>query len=165
MWSNSTALARLDPMLERQLAVGYDPMLLSGIVLAGANTGDGAEGDDGLLTAAEVSWLDLEGVRLAVLSACQTGRGTPAAGEGTLGLVRGFRLAGARSVVASLWKVDDKATALLMERFYEGLLDRKLEPAAALRAAALAVRDHADTAGTRPFAAPRYWAAFVAYGR
>jgi CHAT domain-containing protein len=140
-------------------------MLLAGVVLAGASTGDGGSGDDGLLTAAEASWLNLKGVRLAVLSACETGRGTVAAGEGTLGLVRGFRLAGAEHVVASLWKVDDDATALLMERFYEGYLDRKLEPAAALREAAIAVRDHADADGKRRYAKPRYWAAFVAYGK
>jgi CHAT domain-containing protein/tetratricopeptide (TPR) repeat protein len=157
--------AAFDATLERQVAVGIDPMLLAGVALAGADVGDGGSGDDGLLTAAEVSWLDLEGVRLAVLSACETGRGTPAAGEGTLGLVRGFRLAGARSVVASLWKVDDAATTLLMERFYDAFLDRKLAPCAALREAARTVRAFTDAGGNKPFAAPRYWAAFVAYGR
>ncbi|MCK6460166.1 MAG: CHAT domain-containing protein, partial [Planctomycetes bacterium] len=156
--------ARFDAAMERQVAVGTDPMLLAGVVFAGANTGDGGAGDDGLLTSAEASWLNLDGVRVAVLSACETGRGTPAAGEGTLGLVRGFRLAGARTVVASLWRVDDAATALLMERFYEGLLGRELTPSAALREAASAVRGHEDRDGKRPYAAPRYWAAFVAYG-
>jgi len=159
------AAGKFDAAVERQMAVGVDPMLLAGVALAGADRVDGGTGDDGLLTAAEVSWLDLEGVRLAVLSACETGRGSAAAGEGTLGLVRGFRLAGARTVVASLWRVDDTATAMLMERFYDGYLDRGLEPAAALRAAALAVRGYADPEGRRPFAAPRYWAAFVAYGK
>jgi CHAT domain-containing protein len=151
-----------DPMLERQISKGYDPLLLSGLVLAGANAGDGAEGDDGLLTAAEVSWLDLEGVRLVVLSACQTGRGTVASGEGTLGLVRGFRLAGAHVVVASLWKVDDEATERLMGIFYDRITEG-LAPARALREAALALREFQGADGRRPFEAPRYWAAFVAY--
>lgn len=158
-------LRRLEPMLERQVAAGQDPMLYSGLVLAGANAGDGGGGDDGLLTSAEVSWLDLGGVDLAVLSACESGRGTPAAGEGTLGLARAFRLAGARRVVASLWKVDDEAAELLMERFYAALRERGLEPAAALREASLALRDFEGAQGDRPFAAPRFWAAFVAYGR
>jgi CHAT domain-containing protein len=153
-----------DAAMARQLSVGTDPMLLAGVVLAGADGGNGGGGDDGLLTAAEVSWFDLEGMGLAVLSACETGRGTPAAGEGTLGLVRGFRLAGARRVVASLWKVDDDATALWMERFYEAHLGRGLEPSAAAREAAIAVRGHTDAAGKRPFSLPRFWAAFVVYG-
>jgi CHAT domain-containing protein/tetratricopeptide (TPR) repeat protein len=103
---------------------GYLPGLLSGIALAGANKPQ-AEGDDGILTAAEVETLDLRRTELAVLSACETGLGEVAGGEGLLGLQRAFQVAGARTVIASLWKVDDAATRDLMERFYENLWSKK----------------------------------------
>ena len=104
---------------------------------------------------------------LVALSACETAKGTAESGEGVLGLVSAFQLAGARHVLASLWTVDDEATRRLMEGVYERLLrDRDpLSPADALRASALALRDRKDDAGRARFAAPRYWAAFVAYGR
>jgi CHAT domain-containing protein/tetratricopeptide (TPR) repeat protein len=151
---------------ERQLAAGHDPMLLSGLALAGANPREGGGGDDGILTALEASYLDLEGCDLVTLSACETARGTAESGEGVLGLVAAFQMAGARNVIASLWNVDDEATRLLMEGFYERLLraEQPLSPADALREAALALRDRREPDGTRRFAAPRYWAAFVAYG-
>jgi CHAT domain-containing protein/Tfp pilus assembly protein PilF len=150
---------------DRHLAVGHDPMRLSGLAMAGANLRDGADGDDGILSALEASYLDLEGCDLVVLSACETARGTAESGEGVLGLVHGFQLAGARNVVGSLWKVDDDATRLLMDRFYEGCLrtEKPLSPAAALREAALWLRDAKP--GGRDYSAPRYWAAFVAYER
>jgi CHAT domain-containing protein len=153
--------------MERQLAAGHDPMLLSGLALAGANPREGANGDDGILTALEASYLDLDGVELVTLSACETAKGTAESGEGVQGLVSAFQMAGARSVLASLWKVDDEATRLLMEAVYERLLrqENPLSPADALREAALALRDRKEPDGTRRFAAPRYWAAFVAYGR
>ncbi len=152
--------------LERHLAAGHDPMVLTGLALAGANS-KAAQGTlDGILTALEVSHLDLDAVDLVVLSACETALGRPEAGEGVLGLVQGFQMAGARKVIASLWKVDDEATRILMERFYAGLTreDDPLSPAAALRAAARNLRG-AKGERDRSFAAPRYWAAFVAYGR
>ncbi|MCC7137686.1 MAG: tetratricopeptide repeat protein [Planctomycetes bacterium] len=151
---------------ERMLAVGHDPMLLCGLALAGANPREGGGGDDGVLTALEASYLDLDGVELVTLSACETAKGTAESGEGVLGLVSAFQMAGARRVLASLWKVDDEATRLLMDGVYERLLrtDAPLAPADALREAALALRDRRDADGRRRFAAPRYWAAFVAYG-
>jgi CHAT domain-containing protein/tetratricopeptide (TPR) repeat protein len=154
------------PGLERHLAAGHDPMLLSGLAMAGANAGDGSAGDDGVLTALEASTLDLEACDLVVLSACETARGTAEAGEGVLGLVAGFRSAGASRVIGSLWRVDDEATGLLMQRFYEGILRKEdpLSPARSLRAAALWIRTQKG-AGGRLFAAPRYWAAFIAYGK
>lgn len=85
---------------------GFHPGLLSGIVLAGANK-PAADGDDGVLTALEVSELDLSKVELAVLSACETGLGDVAGGEGVLGIQRAFQVAGARTTVTSLWEVDD----------------------------------------------------------
>jgi CHAT domain-containing protein len=150
---------------DRYLARGHDPMLLAGLALAGANPREGADGDDGILTAAEASYMDLEGCDLVVLSACETARGTPESGEGVLGLVHGFELAGAKSVVGSLWKVDDDATRLLMDKFYEGYLgmEKPLAPSEALRAAALWLRD--SKPGGKDYSAPRYWAAFVCYER
>src|SRR5262249_27793440 len=93
----------------RKGVVGFHPGLLSGSFLAGANR-PAAEGqDDGILTALEVAELDLSGVELAVLSACETGLGQVADSEGLPGLQRAFQVAGARSVVASLWQVQDDA--------------------------------------------------------
>ncbi|MCC7138129.1 MAG: tetratricopeptide repeat protein [Planctomycetes bacterium] len=152
--------------VEAALAGGHDPMLLSGLALAGANPRDGAHGDDGILTALEASYLDLDGADLVTLSACETARGTAESGEGVLGLVAGFQMAGARRVIASLWKVDDEATRLLMEGVYARMLrtEDPRSPADALREAALALRATKDPAGRVRFAAPRHWAAFVAYG-
>src|SRR5205823_5926548 len=114
--------------LDRAVA-GVHPGLLSGLVFAGAN----ADPAGGLLTALEAGDLDLRGAELAVLSACHTGEGKVAGGEGVLGLQQAFQVAGARTVVASLWAVDDAATQQLMSRFYEGLWDRK-DPAAKIEA-------------------------------
>lgn len=158
--------AWLGPDAERQMASGYDPMLLSGLAMAGASVRAGGGTDDGVITAAEASYLDLRGVELVTLSACQTALGHPASGEGVIGLVQAFQMAGARCVVASLWRVDDEATRLFMEAFYDGLLDttNPLPAAAALRRAAQKVRATKDASG-RSLAGPAFWAPFVAYGR
>jgi CHAT domain-containing protein len=114
----------------REGVMGWHPMLLSGIVLAGANREPGPGEEDGILTALEVSELDLARVDLAVLSACQTGLGMVAAGEGPLlGLQRAFQTAGARSLVTSLWSVHDAATSVLMEEFYTRLWGKPEAPA------------------------------------
>ncbi|HZZ27629.1 MAG TPA: tetratricopeptide repeat protein [Pirellulales bacterium] len=102
---------------------GYHPDVLSGLALAGANQQAEPGQDDGILTALAVEELDLSHVQLATLSACQTGLGQTAGGEGVLGLQRAFQLAGARSTVATLWKIPDKASQLLMTDFYENLWD------------------------------------------
>jgi CHAT domain-containing protein/Tfp pilus assembly protein PilF len=114
---------------------GFHPGLLSGLVLAGANRPPQPNHDDGILTALEVAELDLAGVELAVLSACETGLGEVAGGEGLLGLQRAFQVAGARSVVASLWKVGDRASRELLVRFYKNLWHRNLTRLEALREA------------------------------
>ncbi|MBY0233142.1 MAG: CHAT domain-containing protein, partial [Gemmataceae bacterium] len=107
-------------------ADGWTPMR-AGLVLAGSET----------LTALEVAELDLSGMELAVLSACETGLGLEASGEGLLGLQRAFAVAGCRSVVASLWSVPDLDTSVLMGRFYDNLWRRGLGRAEALRQAQL----------------------------
>jgi len=83
--------------------------------------------------------MELNGVELVTLSACETGLGATAGGEGVLGLQRAFQTAGARNVVSSLWKVDDEATAALMGLFYENLWVKKLPAAEALRQAQLTI--------------------------
>jgi CHAT domain-containing protein/Tfp pilus assembly protein PilF len=150
---------------------GYHPGLLSGIALAGAGRASPLEGqDDGILTALEVAELDLSSVDLAVLSACETGLGEVAGGEGLLGLQRAFQVAGARSVLASLWTVDDEATRALMARFYENLWRHGQPPGKALREAQLSMLRGGlgrgslkrEAAGPKPDRVPpRYWAAFV----
>ncbi len=123
-----------------------NPLLRSGLVLSGANVWlaggtPPAEAEDGLLTAEDVACLDLAGTELVVLSACETGLGEIRRGEGVLGLRRAFVLAGARTVVMSLWKVPDLATAVLMERFYDNLLRRRMPRSEGLREAQLFLRD------------------------
>ncbi len=146
------------------LSLGVTPLLRSGLALAGANRRASARGDDedGILTAEEVTGLNLEGVEWAVLSACDTGVGEVKAGEGVLGLRRAFQIAGVRTVIMSLWAVDDQAARLWMRALYEGRLQRKLSTAGAMHEATLGVlgsrRAHGQS--THPF----YWAAFVAAG-
>ena len=98
-----------------------NPQLRSGLVLAGANQPELDPSDDGYLTAAEVVTLNLKGTELVVLSACSTGQGEVRSGEGVYGLQRSLTVAGARSTLLSLWKVDDAATAEFMDRYYQRL--------------------------------------------
>jgi CHAT domain-containing protein len=120
-----------------------NPLILSGVVLAGANLPPPTDplglptGEDGILTGEEIASLDLRGTELVVLSACETGLGRVAGGEGVMGLTRAFHLAGARTAVASLWKVDDQATKALMVEFYTNLWQKKLGKLEALRQAQL----------------------------
>lgn len=141
-----------------------NPLRLSGLALAGANRRAQAkpDEDDGILTAEEVAMLDLHGVEWAVLSACDTGVGEIKAGEGVFGLRRAFQVAGARTVIMSLWSVDDQATRAWMRALYEGRFQRELSTADAVHQASLTVlRDRrARGQSTHPF----FWAAFVAAG-
>lgn len=133
----------------------HHPGLLSGLVLAGANVGSDSA-DDGYLTAEEIGWLDLSDVELVVLSGCDTGLGRPRSGEGLLGLRRAFLMAGASTVVSSLWSVGDESAALLMEEFYGNLLEKGMGRHEALRAAQLELLDL-----NHP---PSTWGAFVLNG-
>ena len=141
-----------------------NPLLLSGLAFAGANRGPTGrpDDDDGFLTAEEVASLNLTGVEWAVLSACGTGLGEIKAGEGVFGLRRAFQIAGARTVIMSLWSVDDQATRQWMRALYEGRFKRGLDTAQAVHAASLAMLRERRAKGlsTLPF----YWAAFVAAG-
>jgi CHAT domain-containing protein len=163
------------------------PGLLSGVALAGANRGvgrgqaDNALLDDGILTATELAEINLSRARLVVLSACETGLGDAAGGEGLLGLQRALHVAGARSAVTSLWKVPDDATRALMSEFYANLWEREMPPLNALRDAQRAVMTAYDPGrgtvvrgpgGERPIVpakgdkrlSPFYWAGFVLSG-
>ncbi len=134
---------------EESASLALSPLLHSGVALVGAarKTEDvppGAPGsvpdrEDGILTAEEVQSLDLRGTELVVLSACETGLGKGYYGQGVMGLQRAFLAAGARAVVASLWRVDDAATTVLMEQFYTNLWTKKMPKLEALRQAQLTI--------------------------
>ncbi|MCM3872574.1 MAG: CHAT domain-containing protein [Pyrinomonadaceae bacterium] len=128
---------------------------LSGIVLSLVDEQGRAQ--DGFLRLHDIYNLKLN-ADLVVLSACQTALGKEIRGEGLIGLTRGFMYAGAPRVVASLWRVDDRATAELMKRFYQGMLKDGQRPAAALRAAQVSMLKE------KRWAAPQYWAAFTLQG-
>jgi CHAT domain-containing protein len=167
-----------------QLTAERNPLLRTGLVLSGANRSH----ETGLCRGEELAELDLRGTQVVVLSACDTALGKLQQGEGMLGLQRAFALSGARSLVASLWKVRDSSTSVLMEEFYRQLWVEKRSPLEALRQAQLAVlrdpgridkrekelagskhRDPEDEAAPLPRPAqkrshPALWAAFVLSG-
>jgi len=114
-------------MRREVLGRASNPLLRSGIVLAGVNAWSAGETlpdevGDGLLNSAEVAQLDLKNTELVVLSACSTALGDVRAGDGVAGLLYGFQIAGARTTVASLWQIPDEATGDLMDAFYEAIL-------------------------------------------
>lgn len=142
----------VDPLSPGPQATSDNPMLRSGIVLAGAN-----RSGEGLLTAGELAQVDLRGTALVTLSACSTGRGELRNGDGVYGLRRALALAGSRAQVLSLWSVDDEATAFLMSRFY-GALRQGATVGDALGAAQAEVR-------AKPaWRHPTFWAAFTVSG-
>lgn len=112
--------------------------------------------DDGVLTAQEISLLDLRGLELVALSACETGQGHITS-DGVFGLQRGFKKAGANSVLMSLWKVDDQATCLLMTEFYKNWIGKKMTKHDALEKAKQTVRSHKEKGWDKS----EYWAAFI----
>ena len=137
---------------------GDQSLIQSGLLLSGANYAwqnqplpEGIE--DGILTAKEISFMDLRKTDLVVLSACQTALGE-ITGEGVFGLQRGFKKAGVRTIIMSLWPVDDNATLLMMTEFYTNLTKGMTK-----REAFLTAQNKVKT--TAGFENPRYWAAFI----
>jgi hypothetical protein len=149
--------ARVVHLATHGLAYGSDARVRDSYIALAPDAGD-----DGLLTVGELLDDDRLHLRaeLVVLSACQTGLGDLKQAEGTVGLQRAFLAKGARSLLVSLWSVDDRATALLMTRFYAHWLHDSDHPdkAESLR------RAQSDVRRTRGFADPRYWAAFQLVG-
>jgi CHAT domain-containing protein len=139
-----------------------NPLLLAGLAFAGANAARGSSNDTGILTAEEVSALNLQGTEWAVLSACDTGLGQTTSGEGVLGLRRAFQVAGVKTIIMSLWSVEDRATQDWMVALYRARLLDRLDTIQAVRQASLTMLLNRRTRGlsTHPF----YWAAFVATG-
>jgi CHAT domain-containing protein/tetratricopeptide (TPR) repeat protein len=146
-----------------EMAIGEDPLLLSGLALAAANrraeisTGQ----EDGILTSEEIGALDLTGVEWTVLSGCETAIGQVLTGEGVLGLRRAFQVAGVGTLIMSLWPVDDGAARVWMHNLYQG------------RVSGLSTVEAANQASRRMLAAqrssgrsthPYFWGAFVAAG-
>ena len=138
---------------------GENPLLRSGIVLAGANDPETNPKDDGYLTALEVAKVDWQGTELVVISACESGKGDIQSGEGVYGLKRAIAVAGARSSLLSLWKVDDIATADFMEKFYQKLKDG-MGRSEALAETQKEFKNHSITRFRHPY----YWAAFQLSG-
>jgi CHAT domain-containing protein len=169
---DQTCIPRLD---SRSIAIEYlgadatdciptpqnteNPLLRSGLVFAGVNQRrDRAEAtEDGVLTAQEVTTLNLRGTQLVVLSACETGLGNVVNGDGVYGLRRAFVLAGADSQLMSLWQVSDEGTADLMTRYYQRLLAGEGR-SEALRNTQLELLQQPG------YAHPYYWASFIPSG-
>ena len=128
---------------------------LSGLVLSLVNAWGSPQ--NGFLRLHDIFNLHLK-AELVVLSACQTGLGQEVKGEGLIGLTRGFMYAGSPRVLVSLWNVDDEGTAILMQKFYSGMLEEGLVPAATLRKAQLEMLQH------QQWQSPYYWAGFVLQG-
>ncbi len=156
----SQAVASTSP----RLAFAENPLLSSMLVMAGAETASKLSPENrdpeigsGLVTALEVASMNLWGTQLVVLSACETGRGDVSnLGQGVYGLRRAVMVAGAQTLLTSLWKVDDKATRDLMKRYYSNLL-KGLGRAESMREAAQFVR--------KKHPHPYYWAPFITIGR
>ena len=143
----------------------FNPLVRSGLALAGANRTDGSAGDgetDGLLTAEKVLGLNLHGTKLVVLSACNTGVGEVKSGEGVYGLRRAFTQAGARGIVMSMWPVPDRETQEMMVGFYRNMADGQSPPKALRQAILKEMNMVKERYGT---AHPGLWGAFVFLGK
>jgi CHAT domain-containing protein len=139
------------------------PDLRSGVVLHGANSRQSLEWtlpDDGVMTAMELAEIDLRGTELVVLSGCETARGGARIWDTVNGLALACHLGGARAVMASRWKVPDRASLLLFDDFYRHFVDDELDPALALREAMLDAIRSARSDARPEFTLPHSWAAW-----
>lgn len=162
-WTDSTAREQRY-FAQRMAQTGtssatIDPLTRSGLLFAGSNIALRGHSDelpqsvqDGILTSKEISLLDLRGSEMVVLSACETGKGE-VTGDGVFGLQRAFKMAGAQSILMSLWPVDDAATQLMMTEFYYYWIDRKMTKREAFLKAQASVKQQ--------YTQPKYWAAFI----
>ena len=146
----------LSPLARQKTDSVIDPLLRSGLILSGGNSAwlgkEVPEGiEDGVLTALEISTMNLSGTDMVVMSACETGLGDITS-DGVFGLQRAFKMAGVQTLVMSLWKVDDNATSLMMQTFYEHLLSG-MSKREAFNLAQAAVR--------AKYPEPYYWAGFI----
>jgi CHAT domain-containing protein len=149
---NSRGVVAAAPASAVPLQASRNPLAESGLALAGANVTS-----SGNLTAEDILSLDLRGLELVVLSACETGRGAEVTGQGVLGLQASLLAAGSKGMLMSLWKVPDASTAFLMERFYTYYL--------AGATAASALRDAQRDVMNRPeFKNPVHWSGWVYVG-
>ena len=140
--------------------ITYDPMVRSFLVFSGIKkywSSPDSNGDDEILSASEASGLFLDGTELVILSACQSGLGDIQSSEGVHGLVRGFLLAGAKSVMITLWKVPDEITKDLMLDFYKNWLVKKMTKREALKAAQVKILKQGQP--------PKDWGGFVIVGQ
>lgn len=140
------------------------PLLLSGLAFAGSNTREelDLEGEDGILTAEEIASLNLRSVEAAVLSGCETGGGVVRLGEGVFGLRRAFQLAGVKTLVMSLWRIEDEWARRWMQEYYDANWRRGLGASASVRAASRAILAARRDAGLSDH--PFFWGGFVAVG-
>ena len=146
----------VDESSREDMAMNQCGLLLAGAVSCMKGMAIPEKVDDGILTAREVSRLDLTSISLVTLSACETALGE-VTGEGVFGLQRGFKKAGANSILMSLWKVDDEATCLLMTEFYKNWIGEGKSKHDALELAKQTVRSHKE----KGWNDPKYWAAFI----
>jgi len=144
-----------------------DPMDRCGLYMAGANNALLGHSDqlpkqvqDGILTAKEISQLDLSGCNLAVLSACETAQGLVTS-EGVFGLQRAFKMAGVKTIIMSLWPIDDQSTQILMSTFYNNWIVCGQSIRKAFDNAKQTLRHFSDKNGNLIYSNPYYWAGFI----